>query len=122
PLRQPIRKLMIASTVATATLVLLIIMGNLFFDAGISLKQFLSPAETSSVAITVIAGVIALLSASIYLSDTRGMIESEPDGFFDVASLICSRLSMIVTAAIVLVMFFEVVSRYVFIRPTLWAN
>ncbi|MBU2487218.1 MAG: TRAP transporter small permease, partial [Alphaproteobacteria bacterium] len=62
------------------------------------------------------------LAASIYLSDTRGMIEPEPAGFFDVVSLVCARLSMIATAIIVLVMFYEVIARYVFIRPTLWAN
>ena len=122
PLRRPMRKLMIASTAATVALALFMILANLFFGAGITLKQFLSPADTTSVAITMIAGTIALLSASIYLSDTRGMIESEPAGFFDIIGLICARLSMILTAVIVLVMFYEVISRYVFVRPTLWAN
>lgn len=122
PLRQPMRKLMIASTIATGALALFLITGTLFFGTGIGLKQFLSPAEIPSVAVTMIAGAIAVLSASIYLSDTRGMIEQKSEGFFDVVSLICSRLSMIATAVIVFVMFYEVVSRYVFTKPTLWAN
>jgi len=122
PLRQPMRKLMIASIIATGALALFLIAGTLFFGTGIGLKQFLSPGETPSVAITMIAGTIALLSASIYLSDTRGMIEPKSEGFFDIVSLVCSRLSMIATALIVLVMFYEVVSRYVFTKPTLWAN
>lgn len=122
PLRQPMRKLMMISTAATAALALLMIIGNLFFGAEIDLKRFLSPAATPSVAITMIAGTIALLSASIYFSDTRGMIEPEPAGFFDIVGLVCARLSMILTAVIVVVMFYEVVSRYVFVRPTLWAN
>ena len=122
PLRQPMRKLMIASTLTTVALALYLIVGRLFFGTDIGLKHFLSPTETASVAITMLAGTIALLSASIYLSDTRGMIEAESDGFFDVVSLICSRLSMIATTVIVLVMFYEVVSRYIFIKPTLWAN
>ena len=121
-LRQPMRKLTIYSTIATAALALFLIAGSLFFGTGIGLKQFLSPSETISVAITMIAGTVSLLSASIYLSDTRGMIETKSDGFFDFVSLICSRLAMIATAAIVLVMFYEVVSRYVFTKPTLWAN
>ncbi|SOE18276.1 TRAP-type mannitol/chloroaromatic compound transport system permease small subunit [Hoeflea halophila] len=122
PLRQPMRKLMIASTIATGALSFFLITGTLFFGTGIGLKQFLSPGEIPSVALTMIVGFVALLSASIYFSDTRGMIEPEAKGFFDVVSLICSRLSMIATAVIVLVMFYEVVSRYVFTKPTLWAN
>ncbi|MBU2487719.1 MAG: TRAP transporter small permease, partial [Alphaproteobacteria bacterium] len=100
------RKLMIVSMVVTAALVLGLVIANLFFGAGIDLKQFLSPAQSSVVAATMIAGATALLAASIYLSDTRGMIEPEPAGFFDVVSLVCARLSMIATAIIVLVMFY----------------
>ena len=122
PLRQPMRKLMIFSAAVTAALWLGLIIANLFFGAGIDLKQFLSPAQSSVVAATMIAGATALLAAGIYLSDTRGMIEPEPSGFFDIVSLVCARLSMMATAIIVLVMFYEVVSRYVFVRPTLWAN
>jgi TRAP-type C4-dicarboxylate transport system permease small subunit len=59
---------------------------------------------------------------SIYLSDFRGSIEIEATGPFDILSLVCARLSMLMTAAIVIVMFYEVVSRYVFSAPTLWAN
>lgn len=122
PFRQPMRKLMIFSTVVTAVLVIGLMVANLFFSAGIDLKQFLSPSDSAVISLTMIAGALALLTASIYLSDSRGMIEPEPAGFFDVVSLVCSRLSMLATAIIVLVMFYEVVARYVFIRPTLWAN
>lgn len=121
-MRQPMRKIAIASSLALAALVAWLVFGRLFLGTGISLKQFLSPAATPIVLVTMIIGTIALLSASIYLSDRRGMIEPEPAGFFDVVSLIISRLSMILTAVIVLVMFYEVVSRYVFVKPTLWAN
>ncbi|MCZ4290952.1 TRAP transporter small permease subunit [Hoeflea alexandrii] len=113
---------MIFSTVVTAVLVIGLMVANLFFSAGIDLKQFLSPSDSAVISLTMIAGALALLTASIYLSDSRGMIEPEPAGFFDVVSLVCSRLSMLATAIIVLVMFYEVVARYVFIRPTLWAN
>ncbi|MEX0955520.1 MAG: TRAP transporter small permease [Rhizobiaceae bacterium] len=122
PVREPMRLVMLVTTVATVLLTLWLISGRLFFGTGISLKQFLSPADTPSVLLTMIFGTAALLSASIYLSDTRGPVESEPSGFFDFVSLVVSRLAMIATCATVLVMFYEVVSRYVFVKPTLWAN
>ena len=120
--RRPMRQFMILSAVVTAALGIVLILGRLFFGTGIGLKEFLSPGETPLVALTMIAGSVALLAASIYFSDTRGQIESEPAGFFDIVSLVCARLSMLATGLIVLVMFYEVVSRYVFVRPTLWAN
>ncbi len=122
PARKSMRRIMLASAAGTCILALWLILGTLFFDTGIGLKQFLSPTETPSVLATMIVGTVALISASIYLSDTRGAIEPEPSGFFDIVSLVCSRLSMIATVAVVLVMFYEVVSRYVFEKPTLWAN
>jgi TRAP-type C4-dicarboxylate transport system permease small subunit len=64
----------------------------------------------------------AILFSSLYLSDEIGSIEPRPDGFFDIVSLVLSRAAMIGTTLIVIVMFYEVVSRYVFSRPTLWAN
>ncbi|MEO1317404.1 MAG: TRAP transporter small permease, partial [Pseudomonadota bacterium] len=64
----------------------------------------------------------ALLSASMYFSDTIGKIESTPQGFFDTLSLVTARLAMMGVIFTVLVMFYEVVARYVFGSPTLWAN
>ncbi|WP_417418399.1 TRAP transporter small permease subunit [Hoeflea sp.] len=121
-MRNPMRMITIASTAATAFMAAWLIAGQTFFATGIGLKQFLSPTDTPSVLVTMIAGSIAMLSASIYFSDRRGMIEQQPEGFFDIVSLFFARLSMIATAVMVLVMFYEVVSRYVFVKPTLWAN
>lgn len=120
--RNPIRNIMLASLGLTGLMSLWLIFGNIFFGTDIGLKQFLSPIETPSVSITMIAGSIALFFACIYFSDTRGAIENEPSGFFDIISLVCARLSMIATVVVVFVMFYEVVSRYVFVKPTLWAN
>lgn len=50
------------------------------------------------------------------------MVEHEPTGWIDRLSLAIGRLCMILVAAIVAVMFFEVVARYAFEKPTLWAN
>lgn len=50
------------------------------------------------------------------------MVEHETTGWIDKLSLLIGRLTMILIAAIVAVMFYEVVLRYVFEAPTLWAN
>jgi TRAP-type C4-dicarboxylate transport system permease small subunit len=122
PARQPVRLIMWASCFGTLACALWLIVGGLFSGSGFDMKQLLSPAETPVVLATLLLTAVTLLSASIYMSDRRGVIEPEPSGFFDIVSLVCARLSMLATAAIVLVMFFEVVSRYVFEKPTLWAN
>lgn len=63
-----------------------------------------------------------LLIGSIYFSDNKGAIEPKKSGFFDIVSLVCSRLAMIAVIFIEIAMLYEVISRYVFARPTLWAN
>lgn len=50
------------------------------------------------------------------------MIEQPRQSRFDWIALAISRLGMALVAILVGVMFFEVVSRYAFARPTLWAN
>ncbi|WP_299815190.1 TRAP transporter small permease subunit [uncultured Roseibium sp.] len=120
--REPVRLVMWASMFGAGALVLWLILGVVFFGSDVGMKQFLLPGEKPVVLLTLILLSIVLLSASVYLSDIRGAIEPEPSGFFDIVSLVCARVSMIATAGIVFVMFFEVVSRYVFEKPTLWAN
>jgi len=50
------------------------------------------------------------------------MVEQEPTNIIDHISLAISRVAMAFIATIVAVMFYEVVMRYVFERPTLWVN
>ena len=50
------------------------------------------------------------------------MVEHEVTGWLDRITLIISRISMWLTAVIVAIIFYEVVMRYVFERPTLWVN
>ncbi|MDF1610188.1 TRAP transporter small permease [Hoeflea sp. YIM 152468] len=120
--RKPMYWVMMASICATVLLAALLIVGQFFFDLDTNMRDFLSPSDAPLVMATMIAGAVATLSASVYLSDTCGIIEQQPSGFFDIVSLICSRVSMIGITGVVLVMLFEVVSRYVFEKPTLWAN
>lgn len=122
PVRTPMRVLMVASIAAAGLVALWLLFSGVFLDTPFDMKQLLSPVGKPAVMAMLVAGGVAILSASIYLSDTRSRIESEPSGFFDIVSLVCSRLAMIATVAAVLVMFYEVVSRYVFVKPTLWAN
>lgn len=91
-------------------------------EDAIGMHELIRPKGRPIVALMLWAIAGSILFASLYLSDTRGAIETEPDGFFDILSLVCSRIAMIMTTLIVIVMFYEVVSRYVFSRPTLWAN
>lgn len=50
------------------------------------------------------------------------MVEHEVRSWVDRVSLAISRVAMFFTAVIVLIMFYEVVMRYVFESPTLWVN
>ena len=50
------------------------------------------------------------------------MVEHEATSWIDKISLGISRVAMWLVAVIVAIMFYEVVMRYVFERPTLWVN
>ncbi|MGB3243193.1 MAG: TRAP transporter small permease [Sulfitobacter sp.] len=91
-------------------------------DDSYGMFEMIRPAGKPLVQVTLATFSAALVFASLFLSDTKGAIETRPEGFFDLVSVVLGRLAMIMTGFIVLVMFYEVVSRYVFSRPTLWAN
>ncbi|MBL4647261.1 MAG: TRAP transporter small permease [Rhizobiales bacterium] len=120
--RKPVKLLMMAFTVAVLALSAWLIIGALFLGSEIGLKQFLSPRSNTIVMTTTICGWLAILFGCMYLSDRRGAIETKSRGFFDVVSLIFARLAMLAVAGIVMVMFYEVIMRYIFEKPTLWAN
>ena len=50
------------------------------------------------------------------------MVETEPKSPIDYISLGISRIGMFLVAAIVSIIFYEVVMRYFFEKPTLWVN
>lgn len=122
PARKPVRAVMITAVVVVFALYFWLVFTRLFLGSGIGLKQFLSPSENPITLLTLIVGLVAVVAIGVFFSDRRAAIEIEPEGFFDVFSLIWGRISMIAIVAVLFVMFYEVISRYVFVRPTLWAN
>ncbi len=121
-MRRPVRLATLAFTGAAVLLYAWLIGNALLFEDAITMFDMIRPQGRFVVLAMLVSMGGAILLASIYFSDTRGAIEQKPDGFFDIVSLVTSRLSMIMVAFIVLVMLYEVVSRYIFARPTLWAN
>ncbi|EPX78670.1 TRAP transporter small permease subunit [Salipiger mucosus] len=122
-LRGPVRLIAIAFAVVTALLfIYLVAMKIMDPENAYGMHEMIRPAGRPIVQLMLAAITGTLLFTSIYLSDHIGAIEPEPHGFFDILSLVTSRLAMMAIAIIVLVMFYEVVSRYVFEAPTLWAN
>lgn len=113
---------MIASLAVTLALAFWLVVIGSILGQQTGMKEMLAPSEHIIVQVTLLAALASLVSTAVFLSDRKGHIESHPQGYFDIVSLVASRISMLATAAIVIVMFYEVVSRYVFERPTLWAN
>jgi TRAP-type C4-dicarboxylate transport system permease small subunit len=112
----------IAFTAVVIVLFVWLVANRILSAEAVGMHEMIRPAGRPVVQIMLFAVAGAILTVSLYLSDTRGAIEFEPDGVFDIISLVCARIAMIMVALIVIVMFYEVVSRYVFARPTLWAN
>lgn len=121
-MRQLVRTAAIAATgIAVATFAWLILQ-QFTATEPIGMYEMLRPNGRIDVLLMLWSLLAAILLFSIYLSDSIGPIEPVPHGFFDVLSLVTSRVSMIGIVFIVLVMFYEVVARYAFNSPTLWAN
>ena len=121
-LRGPVKKGMIGFTALTLLLFVGILAMNAVSAEPITMFDMIRPKGKPMVQIFLASMSLALLFASLFLSDTVGAIEDKPSGFFDYLSLVTSRLAMISIAFVVIVMFYEVVARYAFNAPTLWAN
>jgi TRAP-type C4-dicarboxylate transport system permease small subunit len=122
PLRRPMKLAMLGTVALAMTAAAWLIFAQLFLGSEIGMHQMLRPAGLPSVQILLWSLLAGLVSTAIYLSDTVGAIEDQPEGFFDILSLVTSRLAMMGIVFVVLVMFYEVVARYIFNKPTLWAN
>lgn len=120
--RQPMRKIMIGFITLTLVMFGVILVSNLFSEEFLGVHEMIRPEGRPMVAVMLFLLAGTMLSASLYLSDTVESIEGHPQGFFDILSLVVSRTAMVLTALTVLVMFYEVILRYLFSAPTLWAN
>ncbi|SPH17232.1 hypothetical protein DEA8626_00748 [Defluviimonas aquaemixtae] len=120
--RGPVRLAMLVFTALTFLIFAWLVLNRFLSADAIGMHEMIRPAGRPIVTAMLCSIGGAILFASLYLSDFHGVIEREPHGIFDFLSLITSRMAMIMVALIVIVMFYEVVSRYVFSRPTLWAN
>jgi TRAP-type C4-dicarboxylate transport system permease small subunit len=121
-LRKPIRLAMWGFIAATGLIFTWLILNNFISDDAYGMHEMIRPTGRPIVWAMLVSLTGAILFSSLYLSDFIGAIEDKPGGFFDTFSLVTSRLAMIMIVFVVIVMFYEVVSRYVFSRPTLWAN
>ncbi|MBX2855012.1 MAG: TRAP transporter small permease [Rhodobacteraceae bacterium] len=120
--RKPVRLIALALTAVVLLLYLWFIINGFLFEDAIGMHEMIRPEGRPIVWVMLGSLFGAILFGALYLSDFKAAIEPEPHGFFDYLSLVTSRIAMIGTLFIVLVMFYEVVSRYVFNAPTLWAN
>ncbi|NVO23206.1 TRAP transporter small permease [Donghicola sp. C2-DW-16] len=121
-LRAPVRMGMIGFTILTLIIFAVLIVGQFVSAEPIGMYEMIRPAGRPLAQAMLFSLSGALLFASLFLSDTVGAIETRPSGFFDYISLVASRLAMVSITFCVIVMFYEVISRYAFNRPTLWAN
>lgn len=120
--RPVVLKAAIGAGAIVAALGAWMIIGQLFATEPYSIPSLLEPSESLLVQTFVVMLLIAVVLVSVYFSDFKGSIEQERTGPFDIVSLVFGRITMILIAFLVCVMFYEVVVRYVFEKPTLWAN
>ncbi|MDX1781438.1 MAG: TRAP transporter small permease subunit [Thalassovita sp.] len=69
--------------------------------------------------------VVLVLAVALVMgvrTATTSAIEDDIDGFFDRVSVFFGRVTALLISILVFVMLFEVVLRYIFEKPTLWAN
>jgi TRAP-type C4-dicarboxylate transport system permease small subunit len=122
PMRKPVRLGMIGFAIAAAITFAWMAIQTFVAAEPTTMYDIVRPSGHFLAQLVLFTFSGAILFTSLYMSDSVGAIESKPQGFFDILSLVCSRIAMIGIVSIVLVMFYEVVSRYAFEAPTLWAN
>ncbi len=122
PLRRPVGLAALAACAAAALTFLWLVLQHFTAAKPIGMYDMLRPAGRLPVLLMLWSLFAAVMLGAVWLSDTVGPIETAPTGPFDILSLVCARIAMIGIVGIVVSMSYEVVARYVFEKPTLWAN
>ncbi|PTW51989.1 TRAP transporter small permease subunit [Rhodovulum kholense] len=122
PLGPAVKAAMIVSGAAAAAMALWLIAGQVWRAEPVGMFEMLRPEGRPEVPLMLGSLAAAMLFAALHLSDRKGAIERPPTGPMDIVALVMSRLAMIGIICVVVVMIYEVVARYVFEKPTLWAN
>ncbi|HBV55476.1 MAG TPA: TRAP transporter small permease [Rhodobacteraceae bacterium] len=120
--RRPVKLAMTGSILAAIGIFAVMVLGKLTGMGSSGMYEMVRPSGRPIVQAMLVSFCAAVVLSAVYLSDTKGEIEPPRTGPMDILSLILSRIAMIATIGIVCAMFYEVVARYVFERPTLWAN
>ncbi len=120
--RGPVKITMKLCFGVTLLLFLTLVMNKAFLGSGVGVHEILRPEGGIFAKAFLIMLASSLFVGGIYFSDVQGAIEPKKSGFFDIFSLVCSRIAFASIIFIEIVMLYEVISRYVFARPTLWAN
>lgn len=116
------RTTMLWSCGLTLLLFAVMVINKLFFGSQVGVHEMLRPEGGFLAKSLLIMLASTLFFGGIYFSDVKGAIEPDRSGFFDIVSLISSRIAFMSIVFIEIVMLYEVISRYVFNKPTLWAN
>ena len=114
-------KLILATAAILAGTSVLMIVSQFTADP-YSVPALLHPSESVVVQVFLYSLLAVMVLIGIYTSDIQGTIEGDPTGPMDIVSLVIGRITMILISYVVAIMFYEVVVRYVFEKPTLWAN
>ena len=116
------RSTMMWSCGLTLLLFFIMVVNKIFFDSQVGVHEMLRPEGGILAKSLLIMLALTLFFGGIYFSDVKGAIEPDRSGFFDIVSLVSSRIAFASIIFIEIVMLYEVISRYVFNKPTLWAN
>ena len=94
--RGVVRQTAVVSAGLTLLVFAILVFNKAFLDSGVGVHEMLRPEGGILARTFMMLLAFTLVVGSIYFSDIKGAIEPEKSGFFDIVSLVCSRLAMIV--------------------------
>jgi len=97
PLRGPVRMAAMGFSGLTALIFIWLMISQFLFDDAIGMHEMIRPEGRPLVLVMLLSMGATMLLGAIYFSDTQGMIEPQPAGFFDVVTLVTSRMAMFLT-------------------------